>query len=77
MQPLIWAVFAMPYNYTIYLVLTLIITVRSVPPDISMISVVIRSTIYATIFLYRMAHITVLAMMQKCVLSYFAGDKRW
>ena len=56
---------------TIYLVLTLIITVRSVPPDISMISVVIRSTIFATISLYRMVHTTVLAMMPKCVLGYF------
>ena len=28
----------MPYNYTIYPILTLIITVRSVPSDISMIS---------------------------------------
>ena len=71
MQPLIRAVFAIPYNYTIYLVLTLIITVRSVPPDISMISVVIRSTIFATISLYRMVHTTVLAMMPKCVLGYF------
>jgi len=71
MQPLIRAVFAIPYNYTIYPVLTLIITVRSVLPDTSMISVVIRSTIFATIFLYRMVYTTVLTMMPKCVLGYF------